>query len=355
MIGLFLWGSLSLAEPTPLEQTKALSMKLLGEAAKEKALEKAAIQGMISYLDSTLGLGASQLMTEKEKDRYLSYQLGIRDGYGLSVGFIERRGLLIEDVFVDGAAMASGIEYGDLVVALNDHPFTGRTIAEMKALLNQPYEGKGHFDVLRRGKLRRFTVKRSLYRVRNITQEDRFVRINFFGQGAAKELRKIIEESPKEYLILDLRDNEGGLLSEVEKVAGFFLGARTIGYRQYIEGKREQVRSIPSEFMYEKPIYLMTNKGTSAAAELFVSALLYSKRAIVVGERTAGKAAEYHFYPLNSDLFLHIADVELLHLGETSWKGKGIEPSVVVRSATILPSTRSVDVQLETIFQLMKR
>ena len=132
------------------------------------------------------------------------------------------------------------------------------------------------------------------------------------------------------------------------------MGEKTIGHRQYVEGKREEIRSKASDFVYQKPVYLLTNKGTSAAAELFVAALLYSKRAVVVGEKTAGKAAEYHFYPLNAELFLHIADVELLHLGGVSWKGRGIEPSLTVRSATILPSTRGIDVQLETIFQLMK-
>ena len=82
--------------------------------------------------------------------------------------------------------------------------------------------------------------------------------------------------------------------------------------------------------------------------------MIQHKRATIVGEKSAGLAYENHFYPLNKNLFLYVADTKLLNLGKTSWEGVGVQPSIVVRSSQSIVGGREIDVQLETVLRLLK-
>jgi carboxyl-terminal processing protease len=151
-----------------------------------------------------------------------------------------------------------------------------------------------------------------------------------------------------------LRNNEGGSIEEVQRVAGLFLPNTLMGYRHFVEGKQEEIRSEKADdFHFDQPIYVLTNKQTAHASELFVAALQFHSRAVIVGERTAGIASENHFYPINHDLFLYVADVQFWLPSKQSWEGVGLEPSIVVRSSQAIAGGKSIDVQLETVLRLI--
>lgn len=91
-------------------------------------------------------------------------------------------------------------------------------------------------------------------------------------------------------------------------------------------------------------------------AELLASALRIAYQAIVVGERSSGQAAEIGYYPITEDLFLKLADSQLLDAMGQTWNSIGLKPDVMVKSAMSLPSQngRKVDVQLQTAIQILQ-
>ena len=346
------------AEPgeiSPLEQTRMLGISLFQENGFEEELNKSAIRGMLQYIDDQLGYGVSQLMTVEEKDRLLEYQNGIREGYGVRIQLIERKGFLVEHIFKDGAAYKTGLRKGDLIISVGNQTLMGKKSVDMVRILNIKSQGEVRFEVLRNGHLISFFITRGSYQLHPISVYNDVVQIHYFTPDTKEKLKETLNEIKPSSLILDLRNNEGGSIEQVQKVMGLFLPNVLMGYRNSVEGKDEEIRSIGDDDMYfDAPVYILINKQTAHAGELFVSSMLYHKRATVVGERSAGIAYENHFYPLNKNLFLYVADTKLLSLGKTSWEEGGVQPSIVVRSSQSIVGGREIDVQLETVLRLLK-
>ena len=362
-ISLFLSFSVVFAQPqqeppeerSPLDMTRALGISFLQESGLEEEFNKSAIRGMLQYLDEQIGFGTSQLMSVQQKDAVLQYQNGIREGYGLRVQLIERKGFLIEHVFEDGAAYTSGLRKGDLIISIGAQSLMAKRSKEMVDILNQPPKDQIRFEVLREGHLVSFGVSRGAYFLQPISVYENVVQIHYFGPKTAEMLAEILRQKKDEPLILDLRNNDGGSIEEVQKVMGLFATNVVMGYRHFVDGSQEEIRSVSAyKDVCETPIYILTNNQTTQAAELFVAAMQFHQRALVVGEKTAGISSENHFYPLNELLFLYVADVQLWSPGKLPWEGVGLEPSIVVRSSQSIASGKSIDVQLETVLRLIK-
>ena len=346
------------AEPeeiSPLDQTRMLGLSLLRENGFEEELNKSAIRGMLRYIDDQLGYGVSQLMTVEEKDRLLEYRKGVREGYGVRIQLIERKGFLVEHIFQDGAAFQTGLRKGDLIISVANQTLMGKNSVDMVRILNMRSQGEVRFEVLRNGHLISFFITRGSYQLHPISVYNNVVQVHYFTPDTKDKLKETLKKTKPSSLILDLRNNEGGSIEEVQKVMGLFLPSVLMGYRCSMEGKDEEIRSIGDDDMFlNVPVYILINKQTASAAELFVSSMLHHKRATVVGERSAGLAYENHFYPLHKNLFLYVADTKLLNLGKTSWEGGGVQPSIVVRSSQSIVGGREIDVQLETVLRLLK-
>jgi carboxyl-terminal processing protease len=351
LAGFVVWAGPAVSDP--VDVTMGLAEELLGQAPPREEMERAALQGMVAHLDGITGLGPSEVLTEKERSEFLRWELGLREGYGLKVRIVEQRGLLIDRALPEGTAAKAGILSGDLVVAIGNRPFTGLSAAEMLNLLNQPSASTVDIDVVRGGNLLRFPIQRGEFQIDNVTRTERSIEINFFGRGAAAELRNELQ-SYQTGCILDLRDNRGGLLEEATEAAGFFLGRdAVVGFRKHASGIEEPIVAT-GDLFWSDGLVLLVNKGTSGAAELFVIALQEGYKAVVVGELSAGRAVDVHFYPLSPGFFLKLGDSELLGPSRRGWHGQGLEPDVLVYSAQTLPTVSGhlVDVQLEAAVQL---
>jgi len=343
----------SFADPGPIDKTQDLVLELLQEPALQQKLEQSAIQGMLKYLDDKVGFGDSKILTSTQKDQMLEYKRGLREGYGLRVQIIDRKGFLIEHIFEKGSAEKSGLRVGDVILSVGEQSLMNKTEEEMISILHRSSQAKIRFDVLRNGHLISFDVLRGEYELMPVSVYGNVIQIHYFSQNTAVLLKKTLQEKKFSPIILDLRNNEGGLLEEVKKVFSLFSSSSLLGYRSFIDGKKEEIRAEPSDVVFDQPLYILINHQTSHVAELFVAAMMFYKRAITVGEKTAGIASEHHFYPLNEEMFLYIADSQLMHLEKRTWEKKGFEPSIVVRSAQPIVGNRNIDVQLETVLRLI--
>jgi carboxyl-terminal processing protease len=338
-----------------IDKTRSYLQEIIGSRIKTSDLNRAAIQGMLSHVDQITGLGDSKVLTVAEKDAYLSHQLGIRKGYGISVRIMNKRGLVIKRVLSDRAYHA-GLIPEDLIVAINNHPFTGRSASEMLNILHQPHPKDVPFDIIRNEELYRINVEHGEFQISNVTKTSKAIKIHFFGRGSSADLAAILQNHSGGRIIIDLRDNLGGVLEEAVAAAGLFMGRNSIvGYRRFSSGKVMELISSQDQIVNQK-ISLLINGGTTGAAEMFAAALQSSQKAILIGDSSFGDGADIQFYPLGSALYLKLADIELLSPTKKSWNSLGIEPDIKVQSPVSYPSGEGsiIDVQLETAIQLGK-
>ena len=313
-----------------------------------KALQKAAIQGMLEHVDSQNGHSGSRVMTKDEKDAHQAWLMGRRSGYGLRIRIVSGRGLLIDSILAESPAATAGLKERDLIVAFADQPLTGLPPERVLALLEHPHQENVSVDVLRNGELRRFQLSRGHFWIQSATQSDMQIQIHFWGEGVSKTLMQFLNKSePK--LILDLRDNEGGLIDEVMTSIGYFTGEQITVAQRHKSTQVEHLTTTESK-VYAGDIVILINKGTSGLSELFVQALREHCNVQIVGEPSAGVAGEFEFFPLPEELFLYTVSAEWRSGMGVTWKGEGIKPDVMVRTSMSNPSMggRVLDLQLET-------
>ena len=389
-------------------------LSMLGlQPLDNQTLQRAAIQGMLSSIDQELRLGESLVLSKAENHDYISDLLGLRQGYGMSIRILEGKGLFVESVFPGGEAFRAGIQPDDIVIAINNHSFTRLSSQDMLHILNEPITNDVRFDIERKGEHKHVRVKKGKFRVDNVSVANQSIRIHYFGQGAAQELEEALN-SNNDSIILDLRDNSGGLLTEVSAALGLFLGEQKIaGYRKlpngtvypfftteekspsiFLPNLPQQVNSVsqmesklstpltmqsdanamlPKDPMNQKEILdeeifviatpsqniqknviCLINKGTSGVGELFVSTLRNHGGVVVIGETSAGFAADEHIHPISEELYLKMAYIELLDSNQKSWNAIGIKPDVMVHSTKSLSNSfgHSIDIQLSTAIQI---
>ena len=269
-------------------------------------------------------------------------------GVGLSVTEVPR-GLRVANAFPASPARESGIRVGDLIVAVD-----GRSIAgESAELATAKIKGKPGTDVT-------LTVVSATDRTRKdhtLTREElqvpevigtmrevdgkqvAYVRLLGFSRGANEDLRKEIErldEEGAEGLVLDLRGNGGGLLTEAILTSSLFVEDGAIVSTKRRNGEDETFDAI-GDALPERPIVVLINGDTASASEILTAALRDSELALVVGETTFGKGTFQEVIPLDNGGALDLTVGEYLTRAGESVNGTGIPPDVKSRD---LPRTR---------------
>jgi carboxyl-terminal processing protease len=340
------------------QETIPIAQKLIeetyGDEISDNELECAAINGMLENIEMQTGLSGSQALTLAEHQKNLEWQMGIREGYGLRVALLPGRGFLVENVLADGPAEIAGIQQGDVIISLADHPFTGLQPEQMLHILHQEYEDIVPVDVVREDELRRFNVKKGRFKLQLISEQEALT-IHFFGRGVSEQLKVHLERKLNQPMVIDLRDNEGGVWDEAVSSLDYFLPAEEIiGYRRTMDGL-----SIPMigkiEQVHNAPLIVLINQGTKGPAELFAISLQEHRRATILGVTSAGEASDFREHKLGEDMIMKLVDTEILSPQKGSWTGQGVEPNILIRQNIALPAygSSSSDMQLETALRLI--
>lgn len=319
-----------------IEDAVQLIQQQLPEPVDEEVLYQAALVGITSFLNQRSGANIHGVLTDREHNQIEAWLRGERDGIGAIYQIISGQGVLLEEIFPGGPAAAAGMETGDLIVAIDDQPFTGLSDALIYELTSQAaLRPNITLDVMRADQsLSRFEVLRGRYNIEAISRSDEAacaIDVLFFSQGSAERLASLLESVPEDSgLLLDLRDNQGGLLEEALAAASLFLeGGAVITYRSMADGADEALVAT-GDRRWRRPVVVLTNERTAGAAEVFASALQDHRAATLVGTTTTGQAAEPRYYPLGSGLVLQLADTSLRSPSGRSWAGTGLIPDIRV-------------------------
>lgn len=223
---------------------------------------------------------------------------------GVGIEFIIRDDTIrVQNVIKDGPANRAGLLAGDKIVSINGKPFVGKIVTNEEAMhrLKGPKDSKVLIGVKRFGEkgVKVFTVTRGDISVNSISacyminDTTGYIRVKSFGERTYAEMLSALQTlniEGADLLIIDLRDNGGGILEAAVQMANEFLPKnRLIVYTQGRKSPRAEYRSNGKGSYQHIPMVVLINEGTASAAEIFAGAMQDNDRATIVGRRSFGK------------------------------------------------------------------
>ncbi|AJF06213.1 S41 family peptidase [Geoalkalibacter subterraneus] len=321
----------------------ALVRKSYVEEVPLKDLIYGAINGMLASLDPHSSF--------LPPDMYQEMKIDTRGEFGgLGIEITIRNGILtIVSPIEDTPAFRAGLQAGDEIVKIEDRMTKNMTIMDAVKLMRGKPGTDITISVMREefDKPKEFTLTREIIKVRSVkarTLEDGYgyIRLVQFQERTADDLRAALKQIHKENpdglagLILDLRNNPGGLLDQAVAVSDVFLSE---GLIVYTEGRdqnshlRFSARGNGSEADY--PLVVLINGGSASASEIVAGALQDHKRGIVMGTPSFGKGSVQTIIPLGDDSGLRLTTARYYTPSGRSIQAQGIQPDIEVRSATL--------------------
>ena len=331
---------------------------------KEKLLDEGLTAG-IKSLDDRF----SAYFDPKTYKEFQEATQGEFEGVGLTVAEVER-GLRVVTVFEGSPARRAGIRARDVITAVDGGSLAGKTSDQATTLIKGPagtmvslavVTGKGEPRTLklRRARVDVPVVKSELRRAGGT--EIAHVRLSGFTSGAHGEVRKAVDdllEKGAEGVVLDLRDNGGGLLNEAVLVSSIFVGDGTIVSTKGRTRPRRVFEATGNPIDADVPVVVLVNKQSASASEIVAGALQDRERAAVVGTRTFGKGVFQEVRRLSNGGALDITVGEYFtpdgrNLGGGGVrKGAGIEPEIEARDDS---ATKDRDEALEVAVRTVAR
>ncbi len=313
------------------------------EAIEDKTLLENAIRGMLSGLDPH----SAYLVPEdyKELQAGTSGEFG---GLGIEVG--------MEDGFVkviapidDTPAHRAGVKAGDLIIRLDDTPVKGMTLGDAVKIMRGKPGSEIVLTIIRdaREQPLKITIVRAVIKVTSVksrTLENGYgyVRITQFQSRTGENLREAISALKKSNggslsgVVLDLRNNPGGVLSAAVSVSDAFLKK---GIIVYTEGRLEEAKlkfnAKPTDILNGAPIVVLVNGGSASASEIVAGALKDHQRAIIMGSKTFGKGSVQTILPMENGSALKLTTARYYTPSGTSIQATGIVPDIVLENVKL--------------------
>ncbi|MBE7424004.1 MAG: S41 family peptidase [Zoogloeaceae bacterium] len=346
------------AAPLPIEELRAFADVFNAvktgyvEPVEDKKLITHAISGMLTGLDPH----SQYLDADAFKDLQVNTQ-GEFGGLGIEVG--------MEDGFVkvvspieDTPAYRAGIKAGDLIVKLDDTPVKGMTLADAVKRMRGKPKTQITLTIARKGEAKPIvvTITREVIKVQSVKSKTvepgyAYVRLTQFQEDTAKKLAehldKLWKEGPVKGLVLDLRNDPGGLLHGAIGVSAAFLAPQALvtstdgrtedAKRKYHASPEDYLRGTRSDFLKDLPagvktvpMVVLVNAGSASASEIVAGALQDHKRAVVMGTQTFGKGSVQTILPLTNNTAIKLTTARYYTPSGRSIQAKGIEPDIVV-------------------------
>jgi len=306
------------------------------EQVNDKMLLEAAINGMLAELDPHSAYLPNQDFEDLENSARGQYI-----GLGIDVA-AANAGVVVKRVISPSPADEAGINPGDLITAIDKKQIKGQPYDEVLAQLEGEPGSTVELVVRRPGeKPRKLILKREYVKLpamsyRLLENHYGYIRIVYFHQDSAKDLKSTLDSAQKageelHGLILDLRNNPGGVLQPAIDMADAFLDQGVIvSTRGRNETMQMQISAKPGQWLPGIPLVLLVDRGTASASEVLAGALQDNGRAVIVGERTFGKGSVQSVLPLRNGAGIKLTTARYFTPSGRSIQAQGIIPDVQV-------------------------
>ena len=338
------------------------------EDVDDKKLLNEALNGMLGGLDPH--------STFLDQDHFKEMQQGTAGefgGLGIEVG--------MEDGFVkvispieDTPAFKAGLKSGDLIIKLDDKSVKGMSLNDAVKIMRGKPGSSIDVQVLRKEqgaapftvKITRAQIKSQSVKSKLIEENYGYLRVTQFqertGEDVAKSINKLFEENkkPLDGLILDLRNNPGGLLNAAVAVSAAFIPEGELVV--YTEGRAKDSKmhltAIPENFVRDPkknyikklpadiqntPLVVLVNNGSASASEIVAGALQDHKRALIVGTKSFGKGSVQSILPMNNGTAIKLTTARYFTPKGRSIQAKGIDPDIIVEDGLSGLMSREAD------------
>jgi carboxyl-terminal processing protease len=316
----------------------AIVQKNYVEPVSTKELINGAITGMLSSLDPH-----SAYLTP---DLYRDLEVETRGSFGgLGIEITIKNDVLTVVSPIDGTpAYNSGIRAGDQIIKINDDFTKGMTLTDAVKMMRGPKGSTIHLTLHREGVPELFTVAvtRDVIRIQSVKSKELkdhygYIRITTFQDGTTEDVTKALEKFSKQDhghvkgLVLDLRDNPGGLLNQAVSVADAFLDGGLVVYTQgRLDSQQQKYFAHKKSDFDDYPMVVLVNGGSASASEIVAGALQDQRRAIIEGTQTFGKGSVQTILPLDDESALRLTTARYFTPNGRSIQAVGITPDMVV-------------------------
>jgi carboxyl-terminal processing protease len=312
------------------------------DAIEQERLTYGAISGMVNALGDT---GHSAFLSPSAvRSQNIDIQ-GEFEGIGAQVEM--RNGYLtIVAPFDDSPAQKAGLKPGDMIVKVDDDDMTGKTLDEVISRVLGPAGSEVKLTIMDplTGELRDVNIVRAKIILHNVTwamvpdTTIAHIRLQSFGGGLTRDLKDALEQAKAAGatgIILDLRNNPGGLLDEAIEGTSQFIDSGNVLLTEDAQGERTEYEVRPGGLATDIPLVVLINGGTASAAEIASGAIQDAGRGEVIGEQTFGTGTVLNQFPLSDGSAVLLAVEQwLTPAGRVIWH-EGITPDIEVK----LPSS----------------
>jgi carboxyl-terminal processing protease len=297
-------------------------------------LLSAALNGMVDSLSDQY----AQYFTSEEYENYLSNINGQYSGIGLLVGQVTEHGAPILDVYDDTPAAQNGVLAGDIITAVDGASIIGMELDDVAAAIDREIGESVTLTLLRGEQTLDITLVCSEVSIQHVDhklfkEHTGYIKISMFTGNCAEEFKEAVNDLADrgmESLVIDLRDNPGGSLSDVVSIADTLLGDCTIvSVRGRLEAEGEVYTS--NRKGVNVPIAVIVNENSASASEILAAAIQENGAGFVVGMTTFGKGiVQTTFHLSTNGGWLKITTDGYFTPGGNSIHGKGVVPNIEV-------------------------
>jgi carboxyl-terminal processing protease len=324
------------------------------EPVSDSQLLESAIRGMVAGLDPH----STYLLPEDYKDLQAGTS-GEFGGLGIEVG-MENGFVKVIAPIDDTPAQRAGVQAGDLVIRLDDTPIKGMSLSEAVKLMR----GKPGTDItltIIRDNVDKpldITITRDVIKVTSVKSRTldpgyAYVRITQFQARTGTAMREAISKLKEENggallgLILDLRNNPGGVLSAAVSVSDAFVKKGLIVYTEgRLDDTKVRFSAKPTDILNGAPMVVLVNGGSASASEIVAGALKDHNRAVVMGTKTFGKGSVQTILPMDNGSALKLTTARYFTPAGSSIQAEGITPDIVLDDVKIASVEKADDDRL---------
>lgn len=343
--GLYL-GKLSVstvsAEGEPYEEVKIFAevMSLVKKNYVDEVDTKDMIYGAIKGMLSSLDPHSSFMPPDVYKEMQISTK-GEFGGLGIQIA-IKDSVLTIIAPIEDTPAYRAGVKAGDKIYKIEDESTKDMSLHDAVSRLRGPKGKPVTITIVREGleKPLDITIVRDIIKIKSvksrvIDETIGYVKLTQFQERTAVELKKALKDIAKQdinSLILDLRNNPGGLLNvSIDVTSQFLSPGMLVVYIKNKSGDRNEFNTTNGGVVYDYPMIVLVNEGSASASEIVAGALQDWDKAVILGTSTFGKGSVQTVIPLSDGSGLRLTTARYYTPKDRSIQAKGIEPDIVVR------------------------
>lgn len=342
---------------------KIIDQKFLGEIDEQKILNET-IKGYIKGLDDPY----TEYMTKEEMEEFSQDIMGNFTGIGIYLTKdIEKNAVIVISPIKDTPAHKAGILPGDIITKIDGVSYTGEQLTEASNKIKGEIGTSVKLEILRDGKTMEFEVTREHIKINHVESKVLennigYIEFNSFDEGCSEEFKQKLEELKEKNitsLIIDIRNNGGGLVTEALDIADFIVEKDATLLITTDKKQKEEVTKAKTDPIINIPVVLLTNSSSASASEILAGALKDNNKATIVGEKTYGKGVIQELLTLTDGSGLKITTNEYFTPNRNKINKVGITPDVEVKLDEKLQGQLVIeekdDTQLQKAIEILKQ